>query len=248
MKPLRWAWIVALCWSIAAHAANVHVAVAANFLAPMQQIATAFAQDTGHQAILSAGSTGKLYAQIHNGAPFDVLLSADEATPARLEKAGLALAGSRFTYATGKLVLWSAQVGLVDTQGAVLRSNLSSRIALADPQLAPYGAAALQVLTQLGQLARWQPQFVLGKDIAQTYHFIASGNAPLGFVASAQVFANGQLTSGSAWLVPTHLYTPLHQDALVLARAKDNPAALALMAYLRGTKARQIVRSFGYGP
>ncbi|MEA3394568.1 MAG: molybdate ABC transporter substrate-binding protein [Pseudomonadota bacterium] len=227
-------------------AAEVSVAVAANFAAPMQKIAAAFEQDTGHKAILAFGSTGKFYAQIKNGAPFQMLLAADDETPARLDKEGLAVSGSRFTYATGKLVLWSAQAGLVDEKGEVLRTGQFERIAVADPKLAPYGAAAVETLTHLGLLKALQPRFVQGENIGQTYQFIATGNAALGFVALSQVMVDGRIARGSAWVVPAELHAPIRQDAVILGSGKDNPAAAALASYLRGDKARAIIRSYGY--
>ncbi len=229
-----------------ARAGEVSVAVASNFAAPMQQIARAFAQDTGHTAVLALGSTGKFYTQIKNGAPFQLLLAADDETPARLEKEGLTVAGSRFTYATGRLVLWSQTPGLVDGQGAVLRTGTFTRIALADPKLAPYGTAALQTLEQLGLVAALQPRMVQGENIAQAYQFVATGNAALGFVALSQVMVQGRMAQGSAWVVPAAMHAPLRQDAVVLANGKNNPAALALAAYLKGEKARATIRAFGY--
>jgi len=239
--------VLAACGLLdAAHAADVSVAVAANFAAPMQKIAAAFEQETGHRATLAFGSTGKFYAQIKNGAPFHVLLAADDETPARLEKEGMGLAGTRFTYAIGKLVLWSKQPGLVDDKGEVLTTGKFERLALADPKLAPYGAAAVQTLTQLGLLATLTPKFVQGENIAQAYQFVATENVPLGFVALSQVFADGRITQGSAWIVPGNLHAPIRQDALVLSTGKDNPAAAALLTYLRGDRARGIIRSYGY--
>jgi len=227
-------------------AGEVSVAVAANFTAPMQKIATAFAQDTGHTAVLSFGSTGKFYAQIRNGAPFQVLLAADDETPVRLEKDGLALAGTRFTYAMGRLVLWSKQPGVVDAAGDVLRKGTFERLSIADPKLAPYGAAAMETINRLGLLPTLQPRLVQGESIGQAYQFVATGNAALGFVALSQVMLDGKLVNGSAWIVPTDLHAPLRQDAVVLATAKGNPAALALMAYLKSDKARVIMRAYGY--
>jgi len=238
--------LIFTCLAAPAQAAEVSVAVAANFTAPMQKIATAFEQDTGHKAILAFGSTGKFYAQIKNGAPFQALLAADDETPARLEREGLGVGGTRFTYAIGRLVLWSRQPGLVDDKGNVLRSGKVVRIALADPKLAPYGAAAVDVLNGLGLMPALAPKLVQGENIAQTYQFVATGNAELGFVALSQVFADGKLTQGSAWTVPVALHAPIRQDAVVLATGKDNAAAAALMAYLRTDKARAIIRSFGY--
>lgn len=243
-------WIVALCMLSAgvgsAHAAEVKVAVAANFTAPMQKIAAAFAQDTGHRAVLAFGSTGKFYAQIGQGAPFEVLLAADDETPARLEAEGRAVAGTRYTYAIGRLALWSRQPGFVDESGEVLRRGSFRRLALADAKLAPYGAAAVEVLNGLGLLAVLTPTFVQGENIAKTYQFAATGNAELGFVALSQVWADGKLKAGSAWVVPARLHTPLLQDAILLKPGQGQAAAAALMNYLRGEKARTIIRSFGY--
>lgn len=227
-------------------AGEVRVAVAANFTAPAQQIAAAFARDTGHQAVLAFGSTGRFYAQIRNGAPFQVLLSADDETPARLAAEGWALAATRFPYAIGRLVLWSAQPGLVDAEGAVLRRGGFERLALADPKVAPYGAAALEVLTRLKLEPALRPRFVQGESIGQTHQFVATGNAALGFVALSQVMAEGRLTRGSAWIVPAHLHAPLQQDAIVLKAGAGDPVAEAWMRYLRGDTARAIIRAHGY--
>ena len=232
--------------ALQSHAAQVHVAVAANFTAPMQKIAQVFEQDTGHKAILSFGATGNFYAQIKNGAPFEVLLAADAATPLKLEAEDMTVRGQRFTYATGKLVLWSKRPDFVDAQGAVLRTATFERIAIANPKLAPYGAAAMEVLTQMGLVAQLQPKMVEGQNIAQTFQFVASENAPLGFVALSQVFLNGRLTQGSGWIVPDNLHSPIRQDAVLLTKGKDNAAAVALLAFLKGEKAGAIIRSFGY--
>lgn len=229
-----------------ARAADVLVAVASNFMPPMQKIALEFERDTGHKATLSFGSTGGFYAQIRNGAPFMLLLAADAETPARLEKDGLAIAGTRFTYANGRLVLWSAQPGLVDDQGQVLAKGNFERLALANPKLAPYGAAAVETLTKLNLRERVQSRFVQGENIGQTFQFVATGNAPLGFVALSQVMADGRITKGSAWVVPASLHAPIRQDAVVLPPGKNNAAVSSLAAYLRGAKARAIIRSYGY--
>ena len=234
----------ALCLS--AQADEVRVAVAANFATPLKTLAADFEKDTGHTLALSAGATGKLYAQIKSGAPFDVFLSADDETPARLEKEGDAVAGSRFTYAVGRLMLWSAQPNTVDAQGAVLKTGNFKHLALAAPHLAPYGAAAVQTLTQLGLLTALQPRFVQGESIGQTYSFVASGNAELGFVALSQVFENGRINQGSGWIVPASLHEPLRQDAVLLTRSRDKAAARALLAFLQGSKARGLIRAFGY--
>ncbi len=234
----------------ACHGAEVAVAVAANFRAPFEVLAADFARRSGHRVVAAYGSTGKFYAQIRNGAPFAVLLAADSATPQRLERDGAAVPGSRFTYAFGALVLWSAQPGLVDAQGAVLRTAAAGeppvRLALADPALAPYGAAALQALRALGLDQAWRPRLVQGEDITQAYQFVASGNAALGFVARSQVFADGALLRGSAWVVPQELYAPIRQDAVLLAAGRGNAAAVDLLQFLRGAEARARMAAFGY--
>jgi molybdate transport system substrate-binding protein len=227
-------------------AADVQVAVAANFTTPMQKIAADFEKDTGHKAQLAFGSTGKFYAQIRNGAPFEVFLAADDKTPAKLEQEGLAMNGSRFTYAIGQLALWSAKPGYVDDKGAVLKQGTFDHLAIANPKLAPYGAAAVETLTRLGLFPSLESKFVQGENIAQTFQFVSTGNAELGFVALSQVFVDGTLKSGSAWIVPDSLHSPIRQDAVVLARGKDNPAALALMKYLKTDKARAIIKAYGY--
>lgn len=238
--------VMGLASGAASFAAEVSVAVAANFTAPMQKIAQAFEQDTGHKAILAFGSTGNFYAQIRNGAPFQILLAADDETPARIDKEALGVTGSRFTYATGTLVLWSKRPALVDDKGDVLRSGKFDRLAIANPKLAPYGAAALETLTKLGLLQDLQPKFVQGENIAQTYQFVATENAALGFVALSQVFADGRLKEGSAWIVPASMHRPIQQDAVLLHSGKNNPAAAALLSYLRSEKIKTLIRSFGY--
>jgi molybdate transport system substrate-binding protein len=238
------AGLAMLGWAV--HAGEVNVAVAANFTAPMKQIAADFEKDTGHKAVLSFGATGKFYAQIVNGAPFQVLLSADDTTPEKLAKEGRAVASSRFTYAIGQLVLWSPKTGYVDDQGAVLKTGNYQHIAIANPKLAPYGTAALETLAKLGLTAQVQPKAVWGENIAQTYQFVSSGNAQLGFVALSQVQENGKLREGSAWVVPSNMHEPIRQDAIILNTGKDNDAATELLKYLRGEKAHAVMRSFGY--
>jgi molybdate transport system substrate-binding protein len=242
-------WMAALLlWATAAAAcaAQVQVAVAANMAAPMQKIAAGFARASGHQAVVVLGSTGKFYAQVKAGAPFEVLLAADDETPAKLEREGLAVAGTRFTYATGRLVLWSADPALVDPQGQVLRQAPRGKLAIADPRLAPYGAAAIEALTKLGVLAAWQPRLVQGESIGQAFQFTATGNATLGFVALAQVMAEGRIARGSAWVVPAQLHAPLRQEAVILKPGQSNPAAAALVAYLKSEAARATLRGYGY--
>jgi len=238
--------LIAMACAAGARAGEVQVAVAANFTAPMHAIAAQFERDTGHRARLAFGSTGKFYAQIRNGAPFEVLLAADDETPARLEKEGQAAPGTRFTYAIGKLVLWSARAGVVDAKGEVLRTGDFRHLAIANPKTAPYGAAAVAVLKKLNLFDAVQARLVQGENIAQTHQFISTGNAQLGFVALSQVARDGRIAAGSGWIVPASLHEPIRQDALVLARGRGNPAAQALLDYLKSAKARAIIQSFGY--
>ena len=240
---------IALCLLLAsplALAEQAQIAVAANFMAPMQQMAPAFEAATGHKLLLSSGSTGKFYAQIKHGAPFDVLLAADDETPIKLEQEGAAVAGSRFSYAIGKLVLWSASADGVDAKGEVLRLGKFQRLAIANPKLAPYGRAAQQSLQALGVWDGLQGKLVMGENIAQTQQFVASGNAQLGLLAQSQVWRDGKLGSGSVWPVPENLHAPIRQDAVLLQKGKHNPAAQALINYLRSDAAKAVLRSYGY--
>lgn len=246
MKRLA-ALTLALLAAVAARADDVQVAVAANFTGPMQVIAVLFERDTGHKARLSFGATGKFYAQIANGAPFEVLLAADDETPARLVREGHGVAGSPYTYAIGKLVLWSAKPDLVDAQGDILKKGGFKHLALANPKTAPYGAAAIQAMGRLGVAETLKPLFVQGENISQTQQFVSTGAADLGFVAYSQVIRNGAIGNGSGWLVPENLYDPIRQDAVILAKGKDKPAAAALLAFLKSEKAKDVIRSFGYG-
>jgi molybdate transport system substrate-binding protein len=242
------------CWSLlwlglaglGAQAAEVQVAVAANFSGTMKALSPVFEQESGHQARIITGATGKFYAQIKHGAPFQVLLSADAQTPLLLEQEGFAVPGSRFTYAVGRLVLWSKQPGLVDAQGDVLRTKRFTRIAIADPRLAPYGAAAVQVLERMGVMPQVKDGLVQGNSVAQAYQFVASGNAELGLIASSQLAVTGQPMAGSSWLVPESLHSPLRQDAVLLTSGQANPAAIALMLFLQSPRARAVMREHGY--
>ena len=243
----RWlAMLVMPLLAFAAHADTVNVAVAANFTEPAKELAAMLQKTTGHTAQLSFGATGAFYTQIKNGAPFDVLLAADSQTPARLEQEGDTAPGTRLTYATGQLVLWSAQPGLVDDKGEVLKSGHFNKIAIANPKTAPYGAAAVETINKLGLQAALQPKLVTGESIGQTYSFIASGNAELGFVALSQVMNGGKFKGGSMWLVPSNLHTPIVQEAVILKRAQDNPAAKAWMDLLRSPRGKELIRSYGY--
>ena len=247
LGTLRWFGLVlGVASAAAAAAAEVSIAVASNFSSPMQAIARAFEQDTGHKAVMAFGSTGSFYAQVLSGAPFQVLLAADATTPAQLEKAALAVQDSRFTYATGRLALWSRQAVMVDDPRAVLRNGAFRKLAIANPKLSPYGAAAFETLTSLGLMGQVQDRLVEGQNIAQTHQFVSTGNAELGFVALSQVYANGRIAEGSGWLVPANLHRPITQEAVLLNAGRDKPAAAALMAYLKGARARGIMRAFGY--
>ena len=246
MKRFAWVLLVLGTHSAVLFGADTTIAVAANFSEPMQKIAAAFGRATGHRALLAVGSTGKLSAQIRNGAPFDALLAADEFTARQLIVDGFADPASLFSYATGRLVLWSAQPGLIDARGAILRRGNFPRLALADPRLAPYGAAAMDVLGNLKLADRLRLRLVLGESVGQAYLFVASGNAPLGFVALSQVQLDGRLLSGSAWVVPQSLHRPIRQDFVLLAHGMDNVAARSLAVYLRGDEAHRIIRSHGY--
>ena len=238
--------LLSACFCHAALADEVQVAVAANFTAPAKIIAADFEKQTGHKATLSFGGTAKFYAQIRNGAPFEVLLAADDETPAKLEKEGAAIPGTRFTYAIGRLVLWSAKPGYVDDKGEVLKKGDFKHVSIANPKLAPYGAAAVEALTALKLLDTLQPRFVQGENIAQTHQFIASGNAELGFVELSQVMKDGKVAEGSAWVVPASLHQPIKQDAVILGKGKGKPAAEAWLQYLKGDKAKAVIKSFGY--
>ncbi|MFM2006025.1 MAG: hypothetical protein RLZZ09_1680 [Pseudomonadota bacterium] len=241
------ALLLGLLLPLSARADTVQVAVASNFGGAMQQIAKNFRKDTGHEATVMAAGTGKLYAQIKNGAPFEVLLSADDKTPAKLEAEGLAVPGTRFTYAVGKLVLWSPRPNTVDREGKVLRKGSFAHISLGNPKTVPYGQAAVEVLRHLGLYEALEPKFVLGENVAHAQQFVDSGNAELGFVAQSGVYKDGRLTGGSVWWIPDILYTPIRQDAVLLKKGQNNAAARALLDYLRQPPAKAIMTSLGYG-
>jgi molybdate transport system substrate-binding protein len=228
-------------------AGEVQVAVAANFAPPFQKIAAGFEAATGHKAVAIVGSTGKFYAQIKAGAPFEVLLAADDETPRKLVDEGLAVKGQTFTYATGKLVLWSAKPDGADARGEVLKKGGFQHLAIANPRLAPYGAAAVETLKALGLYDSLLTRIVQGESIGQAHQFVATGNAELGFVALSQVAPPDKLAMGSMWVVPARLYTPILQDAALLNKGADKAAAQALLGYLRGDAAKAVIKSYGYG-
>lgn len=239
--------VTALLMGASAQADEVQVAVAANFAGPFQQIANDFASATGHKAIASVGSTGKFYTQIRNGAPFAVLLAADDETPAKLVDEGLGVKGSSFTYALGKLVLWSAKPGVVDAQGEVLKGGKFAHLAIANPKLAPYGAAGVEAMKKMGVYEALADKIVQGENIGQAHQFVATGNAELGFVALSQVAIPGKPMTGSLWQVPTQMYSPIRQNAVLLTVGANQAAAQALLKYLQSDAAKAVIQAWGYG-
>lgn len=242
-------WCVGALWTLAmsVHGAEVAVAVAANFAGPMAKISEGFTAATGHVLKLSSGATGKFYAQIVSGAPFEVLVAADDETPKKLIAEGHAVAGSNFPYAIGKLVLWSARPGYVDEQGAVLASGRFAHLAIANPKIAPYGRAAAEVLKARGLTDPITPTLVTAESIAQAYQFVLSGNAELGFVALSQVVVPGKPVQGSYWQVPANLYGDIRQDVVLLKAGEKSDAAKALLAYLKSPAAKAVIQAYGYG-
>ena len=238
--------LVLLLFGQASWSATVLVAVAANFSKPMTEIVSQFEKATGHSAKLSFGSSGKFVSQLENGGPFEVLLSADEKGPEKLEQAGLTVPNTRFVYALGKLVLWSATPNFVDDEGKILMTSNFKHLALADPKVAPYGAAAIDVLKKLKLFEKLQPLFVQGENIAQTYQFISTANAELGFLALSQVIKNGKIVGGSSWIIPDNLHAPIRQSAVIMKKGAENPAARALIDYLKSIPALAIIKKYGY--
>mgnify|MGYP003836375343 FL=1 len=238
--------LLALLTTSSALAEEILVAVASNFTAPMQEIAQEFEARSEHQVKLAFGSSGKFFAQINHGAPYQAFFSADTEKPERLIKVGLAEAASRFTYAEGKLALWSASAEVVDSKGRVLEKNQYRNLAIANPKLAPYGAAAMETLDNLKLLELSRPRWVQGENISQTYQFVASGNAELGLVALSQIQHDGKLKSGSAWVVPENLYAPIRQDAVILDNGSDSAAMRDFWKFVQSDKAARIIRAYGY--
>lgn len=244
IKKITLVLLLSMVFSV--NATELKVAVAANFAQTLKEISTVFEKDTGHKLAITQGSTGKLYAQISQGAPFEVFLSADDETPEKLITEGKAISGTRFTYAIGRLALWSPRPDLVDEGGQVLKTDKFRFLAIANARVAPYGRAAVQVMQKLGVLASIEPRVVQGESITQTFQFVSTGNAQLGFVALSQISENGKIKSGSAWIVPENLHEQLRQDALLLNPGKDSPAASALLNFLKSDKAKKIIASHGY--
>jgi molybdate transport system substrate-binding protein len=240
---------VMLCglMSPVAWAGEVNVAVASNFAAPMERLVPLFQLESGHTVKLTVGASGKLYAQIRGKVPFDVFLSADEEMPRQLVQDGLAVTGSRFVYATGRLVLWSAQPGFVDEKGAVLNKGNFSMLAIANPRFSPYGVAAKETLTKLTMWNSIQEKLTKGENVIQTQQLVVTEKADLAFIALSQIMRGGKMVeSGSWWLVPPEMHKPINQNAVLLTGAKDQEAAKAFLAFLKSEKARAVMRGFGY--
>ena len=229
-----------------AQAAEIKVAVASNFANVLKEIAVEFQKDTGHQLAITPGATGKFYAQISNGAPFDVFLSADDETPRKLAQEGKAIASSQFTYAIGRLALWSPNPEMIDKNADILKTDKFKFIAIANAKVAPYGQAAVQTMQKLGVLTKIEPRVVQGESISQTYQFVSTGNAQLGFVALSQIFENGKVKTGSAWIVPEEMHEQLKQDAVILQSCKQTSVCQDLMDYLKSEKAKKMMASYGY--
>jgi molybdate transport system substrate-binding protein len=228
-----------------AAADEVKVAVATNFVGAMSALVERFEATSGHTVLVSSGSTGGHYAQIKNGAPFDAFFAADTERPRLLEAEGVAVPGSRFLYAVGRIALWSNRTAYVDADGRILATGGFRHLAIANPNLAPYGAAAREVLMARGLWDRLQPRLVTGQDVGQTYSFVQTGNAELGFVAWAQLRQPDHAIEGSYWLAPESMHGPIEQEAVLL---RDLPAARALTEFVKSPAAREIIRSYGYGP
>ena len=228
--------------STSADAAQTNVAVAANFTEPAKEIAALFKAKTGNEAVLSFGASGNFFAQISHDAPYQVFLSADQDRPKAAVDQGFAVPGSVFTYAIGKLVLWSKVDDVSDGEGA-LKAGRFSKLSIANPAAAPYGTAAVEAMKALGVYDAIQPKIVQGASIAQAFQFVDTRNAELGFVALSQVSG---VTAGTRWLVPQNLYTPIRQDAALLKKGADNEAAKAFLDFLKGPEARVIIEKFGY--
>jgi molybdate transport system substrate-binding protein len=239
----KWLLALLLFLPLQLHAETIRVAVASNFSHAMQAISHQFEEQTGHDVDLIFGSTGKIYAQILNGAPFDAFLAADTERPERLEHEKRIQPGSRFSYALGQLVLWSPNATLIDSEGSLLLNGGFRHLAIANPRLAPYGQAAQQTLEALGVWQQWQDKIVRGENINQTFQYVISGNAELGLLARSQIQSLDKVSQGSQWQIPRHLYQPIEQQAVQLT---DKPAATALMAFIKSDAAWRIIKDFGY--
>lgn len=248
MKTFALASLSALIFCGSAQAADINVAVAANFTAPMKDIAAVYEKETGNKVLASFGGTGQVFAQIKNGAPYQILFAADAKTPKKIEDEGLGVKGSARPYAYGKLVLWSATPDFVKESKDFLLEPAVKKIAVANPKLAPYGEAAYQTLEKWGMLDKVKNKFVTGDNIGKAYQFAKTSNAEVGFVALSQVYKGGKMTSGSGWVMPSDLYSPIRQDVVVLNLGKDNKDVAAFMKFMETSpKVRDIILSYGYG-
>ncbi len=232
-----------LVLTVSSHAGTARIAVASNFAPTIKMLAAAYQADSGHQLQLAFGSTGKHYAQIHHGAPFDAFFAADARRPQLLEKTGQAITNSHFTYAIGQLVLWSSNPSMIKNDDSVLETSTFRYLAMANPKLAPYGFAAREFLRATGREKKLKARLIFGENISQTYQFVASGNAELGFIAWSQLKRPGHKIPGSWWRVPENTYTPIQQQALLL---NDNPVAKDFLKFVRSSQGRAIIQSFGY--
>ncbi len=238
-----------LIWNSPSYAGEVQVAVASNFLNPLREIARSFQKETGDRVQIISGSTGKLFAQIVHGAPFEIFLAADQTRPALLLKRGLAVKDSAFTYAQGKIALWSPKQGKVSEDGiSTLKAKRFKHLAIANPKTAPYGSAARQTLQKLGLWDSLRQRLVQGENISQTFQFVSSENADLGFVALSQILDPKNKMKGSRWLVPETYYKPINQDAVILKKAKNNSTAKAFWKYMQGGFPTDVINRYGYGP
>ncbi len=228
------------------NAEDITIAVASNFTASMKAIVKQFENNSGHKVKLVFGGSGKFYAQIKNGAPFQAFFSADQAKPIALEKQNLILENSRFTYATGRLALWSTAINVADLRVLALRQGHYNKLALANSKLAPYGRAAEETLNNLHLIDKTKEKWVKGENISQTYQFLSTGNADLGFVALSQIMKNKQITKGSAWIVPEHLHQPIKQDAVILLSGKNSAATIEFMQFMNSEEVKSIIKSYGY--
>ncbi len=245
MKPVMFvAALAALAASLSASAkaGQTHVAVAANFTEPAKEIAALFKQKTGDEAVLSFGASGAFFTQITHDAPFEVFLSADEERPKAAVDQGFAVSGSRFTYAIGRLALWSGVVDVTNGEAALKAGNFA-KLAIANPVAAPYGAAAVETMKALGVYKALQSRIVQGDSVAQAFQFVDTRNAEVGFVALSQLF---NITAGTRWEVPQSLYAPIRQDAVLLKRGAKDEAAIAFLKFLKGPEARAVIEKFGY--
>lgn len=245
-QPLTLAALMVALSPMTVLADELKIAVAANFLKTMESLSQAFEQQTGHVIKVSGGPTGKLYAQINNGAPFDLFFAADGKSTARLDEAGQIKPGSRFVYAQGRLALWMPQADAGTDALEVLKKADFKHLALANPKAAPYGVAAEQTLDKLGLLDLLRAKFVMGENIGQTYQFVATGNAQLGFVAHSYTVDAKHVNQGSYWLVPQPYHDPLDQEVVILKKAQGSAAAQAFMAYVRSAEGRRIIEASGY--